>query len=84
MISQIVTSKNEQGETRGGRQKAPYVFTEQGIAMLSGILKSDVAVQVSIRLMNIFVAMRKAAKKIVLADLRSQNVTSKVDVMEAA
>ena len=64
LISQIVTSKNEQGETRGGRQKAPYVFTEQGIAMLSGILKSDVAVQVSIRLMNIFVAMRKALASI--------------------
>ena len=64
LISQIVTSKSVQGETRGGRQKAPYVFTEQGIAMLSGILKSDVAVQVSIRLMNIFVAMRKALASI--------------------
>ncbi len=64
LISQIVTSKGVQGETRGGRQKAPYVFTEQGIAMLSGILKSDVAVQVSIRLMNIFVAMRKALASI--------------------
>ena len=37
----------------------PYAFTEQGIAMLSGVLKSDVAVQVSIRLMNTFVAMRR-------------------------
>jgi len=64
LISQIVTSKNVLGETRGGRQKAPYVFTEQGVAMLSGILKSDVAVQVSIRLMNIFVAMRKALASI--------------------
>ena len=64
LISQIVTSKKVSGETRGGRQKAPYVFTEQGIAMLSGILKSDVAVQVSIRLMNIFVAMRKALASI--------------------
>ena len=59
LTSQIVISKNQDGETRGGRQKAPYVFTEQGIAMLSGVLKSDVAVQVSIRLMNVFVAMRK-------------------------
>ena len=38
----------------------PYAFTEQGIAMLSGVLKSDVAVQTSIRLMNTFVAMRRA------------------------
>ena len=37
----------------------PFAFTEQGIAMLSGILKSDVAVQTSIRLMNTFVAMRR-------------------------
>ncbi len=44
LISQIVTSKEERGETRGGRQKAPYVFTEQGVAMLSGVLKSEVAV----------------------------------------
>jgi len=64
LISQIVTSKNTSGEKRGGRQKAPYVFTEQGIAMLSGVLKSDVAVQVSVRLMNIFVTMRKALASI--------------------
>ena len=64
LISQIVTSKDIRGETRGGRQKAPYVFTEQGVAMLSGILNSEVAVQVSIRLMNVFVAMRKAIASI--------------------
>jgi hypothetical protein len=63
LISQTVTSKAA-GEKRGGRQKAPYVFTEQGIAMLSGVLKSDVAVQTSIRLMEIFVAMRKALASI--------------------
>jgi len=39
----------------------PYVFTEQGIAMLSGILKSDVAIKTSIRLMNTFVAMRRTS-----------------------
>ena len=36
----------------------PYVFTEQGIAMLSAVLKSDVAVEVSIKIMNSFVEMR--------------------------
>ena len=64
LTSQIVTSKTPVGEKRGGRQKAPYVFTEQGIAMLSGVLKSAVAVQVSIRLMEVFVAMRKALASI--------------------
>ena len=60
LISQIVTSKEENVENRGGRQKAPYVFTEQGIAMLSGVLRSEVAVRVSVKLMNAFVAMRRA------------------------
>ena len=64
LTSQFVTSKDPDGERRGGRQKAPFVFTEQGIAMLSGVLKSDVAVQASIRLMEVFVAMRKALASI--------------------
>lgn len=37
----------------------PYVFTEQGIAMLSGMLRNKVAVQVSINIINAFVKMRK-------------------------
>ena len=44
--SQSVTSKTE---TRGGRQCNPYAFTEQGVAMLSLVLKSDIAVDVNIR-----------------------------------
>lgn len=43
----------------GGRRKLPFVFTEQGVAMLSGVLKSEVAVRVSIQIMSEFVAMRK-------------------------
>ncbi len=54
--SQFVTSKTE---TRGGRQYLPYAFTEQGCAMLSSVLKSETAVQVSIKIMDAFVAMRK-------------------------
>ena len=38
----------------GGRRYMPYVFTEQGIAMLSAVLKSDVAVEVRIKIMNSF------------------------------
>jgi len=55
LISQSVISK----ETRGGRQKLPFVFTEQGVAMLSGILKSETAVKMSIQIISAFVAMRK-------------------------
>ena len=54
--SQFATSKNE---TRGGRQYLPYVFTEQGCAMLSSVLKSETAVQVSVKIMDAFVAMRR-------------------------
>ena len=43
----------------------PYAFTEQGIAMLSGVLKSDVAVAVSIRIMNAFVNMRRSLSMMV-------------------
>jgi len=41
------------------KTKLPYVFTEQGIAMLSGLLKNEIAVKVSISIMNAFVQMRK-------------------------
>jgi hypothetical protein len=51
--SQIVTSKG-----KGGRRYMPYVFTEQGIAMLSAVLRSDVAIQTSIKIMDAFVEMR--------------------------
>lgn len=56
--SQIVTSKEDETK-KGGRRYLPYVFTEQGIAMLSAVLRSDVAIQVSINIMNAFVEMRR-------------------------
>ena len=40
---------------RGGRRYLPYVFTEQGVAMLSAVLRSDTAIKVSIEIMNAFV-----------------------------
>ncbi len=43
----------------GGRRYLPYVFAEQGIAMLSGLLKNQIAIKVSINIMNAFVEMRK-------------------------
>ena len=44
---------------RGGRRYAPYVFTEQGVAMLSSVLKSKRAVQVNIAIMRAFVQLRE-------------------------
>ena len=55
---QFATSSLEK-ENYGGRRTLPYVFTEQGIAMLSGLLRNQVAIQVSISIMNAFVEMRK-------------------------
>ena len=52
-------SKDEGADGRGGRRYMPYVFTEQGISMLSAILRSDVAINVSIGIMRAFVEMRK-------------------------
>jgi len=63
--SQIVTSssrnlKYQNGTSSwGGKRKLPFVFTEQGVAMLSGILKSKTAIKISIQIMDAFVAMRK-------------------------
>ena len=44
---------------RGGRQTPPYAFTEQGVAMLSSVLRSERAVQVNVQIMRAFVRMRQ-------------------------
>jgi ORF6N domain len=55
--SHIAISK----DGRGGRRYAPYVFTEQGVAMLSGVLRSPTAVAVNIAIMRAFVELRRVA-----------------------
>ena len=57
--SQFVISSLDAENNYGGRRILPYAFTEQGIAMLSAVLRSDVAIQVSIKIMNTFVEMRR-------------------------
>lgn len=59
----------------GGRRYMPYVFTEQGIAMLSAVLKSDIAVEVSVKIMNSFVEMRRFL-------LSNQELFSRLDRIE--
>lgn len=56
--SQIETSKG-----RGGTRYMPYVFTEQGVAMLSGVLNSDKAISMNIAIMRAFVQIKKALLK---------------------
>lgn len=55
----LVKNFDQKNETRGGRYKNPRVFTEQGVAMLATILKTPVATQVSIAIMDAFVSMRR-------------------------
>ena len=55
---QFGTSK-EVREKKGGRRYLPYVYTEQGISMLSAVLRSEVAVNVSVKIMRTFVEMRR-------------------------
>jgi hypothetical protein len=52
--SQIVSSKSD----RMGLRRPPYVFTEQGVAMLSSVLNSDRAILVNIQIMRVFTKMR--------------------------
>lgn len=63
VMSQIATSpetntSNMFSGQDGGTRKLPYAFTEQGVAMLSAVLKSNTAIQMSIQIMNAFVSMR--------------------------
>ena len=73
--SQIVTSK----KGRGGRRYRPYAFTEQGVAMLSSVLRSERAVEVNIAIMRTFVQLRRLmdtnrdlARKIEARDLYNE------------
>lgn len=56
--SQSVTSR------WGGRRTAPYAFTEQGIAMLSGVLKNERAINVNIAIMRSFIKIRKMISEV--------------------
>ena len=62
-LNEVITNCDNPDRLRFSPQ-APFAFTEQGIAMLSGVLNSEVAVQVSIRIMNTFVAMRRTLASI--------------------
>jgi len=59
---------------RGGRRYAPYVFTEQGVAMLSGVLRSETAVAVNIAIMRAFVELRRIASSYAAIEKRLENL----------
>ncbi|WP_425638864.1 ORF6N domain-containing protein [Algoriphagus yeomjeoni] len=69
--SQIVTSNYK----KMGLRRRPYAFTDQGVAMLSAVLRSPIAVQVSIQLMKAFVEMRKVITN-------REGILQRVDLLE--
>lgn len=71
--SQIVISSGY-----GGRRYLPYVFTEQGVSMLSAVLKSEIAIEISIKIMNNFIAMRKFISQNAGIFQRLENVEQKL------
>ncbi len=73
--SQFVTLKNNRGKHR---KYLPYVFTEQGVSMLSAVLKSEIAIEISIKIMDSFVAMRKFVAQSAGIFQRLENVEQKL------
>ncbi|HLP11762.1 MAG TPA: ORF6N domain-containing protein [Flavobacteriales bacterium] len=63
----------------GGNRKLPYVFTEQGVAMLSGVLSSDRAIQVNIQIMRVFTRIRQMLIDHTELRLEIEKIKSKVD-----
>jgi hypothetical protein len=76
---QIATSNTG----RGGRRCAPYVFTEQGVAMLSSVLRSKTAIAVNIEIVRAFVELRRVAISYTALQERldaiERNMTARLD-----
>ena len=72
--SQFVTSSHW-----GGRRYTPYAFTEQGVAMLSSVLRSNRAVQVNIEIMRAFVRLRQMLKGHKELSKKLENLEKKYD-----
>ena len=72
--SQFVTSRD-----RGGRQYSPYVFTEQGVAMLSSVLHSERAIQMNIAIMRAFVCLREMMSSNKMLARRLKELEKKYD-----
>lgn len=57
--TKVLRSQNVTSSEHGGRRYLPYAFTEQGVAMLTAVIRSKVAIEMSIKVMNAFVEMRR-------------------------
>ena len=66
----------------GGTRKLPYAFTEQGLAMLSGVLNSDIAINVNISIMRAFVAIRQMISALPKPDVTADMIQLRKDFEE--
>ena len=66
----------------GGTRKLPYAFTEQGLAMLSGVLNSDIAINVNISIMRAFVAIRQMISALPKPDVTADVIQLRKDFEE--
>ena len=78
-INFLVTNCDQKTETRDGRYKNPRVFTEEGVAMLATILKSNVAAQVTMNIMDAFV-LRNLKVKVLLITKNNNGLLNKLDI----
>lgn len=77
--SQIATSSSEDGKTGwGGIRKMPYAFTEQGVAMLSSVLNSEIAIQVNIQIIRVYTRLRQ----FLLNNLNNEEIRNKIESIE--
>jgi hypothetical protein len=79
--SQSVISSLSEG--RGGRRHRNWAFTEQGVAMLSSVLRSSTAVRVNIEIMRAFVRLRRAALVSTQVMALVEDLSKRVDVHDA-
>ena len=68
----------------GGTRKRPYAFTEQGVSMLSAVLRSPTAIQISIRIMDAFVAMRNYIMTTSTITAELSEIRAKLALLERA
>ena len=75
--SQIATSKE-----KGGRRHMPFAFTEQGVAMLSSVLKSERAILVNRSIIRTFVSIRKYIMSTTMITAELEAIKAKLQLME--
>lgn len=70
---------NSPNNNWGGKRQCPYVFTEQGVAMLSGVLSSDRAIEVNIQIMRVFSKVRQLLIDTTLLGFELEEIKQKIN-----